>query len=209
MKNKGLIFILLGLLMWLCAIGLVAYNLCRQQRAGEAKDEVLVQMLPQIPEVEEYIVIGPAEEDIEQVIPDYVLNPNMEMPTKEIDGRHYIGMLDIPDLDLVLPIISEWSYPALKIAPCRYEGSVYQGNLIIAAHNYNTHFGRLPQLPAGSRIRFTDMDGNEFIYEVVETEVIDPYGIDEMEAGDWDLTLFTCTVGGRTRFTVRCVLVQS
>jgi sortase A len=30
-----------------------------------------------------------------------------------------------------------------------------------------------------------------------------------MESGDWDLTLFTCTTGGQSRITVRCVLKDS
>ena len=29
-------------------------------------------------------------------IPDYVLNPNMSMPVKRIDGQNYIGILEIP-----------------------------------------------------------------------------------------------------------------
>ena len=29
-----------------------------------------------------------------------------------------------------------------------------------------------------------------------------------MEAGDWDLTLFTCTIGGQTRVTIRLERVE-
>ena len=32
--------------------------------------------------------------------------------------------------------------------------------------------------------------------------------IQEMEAGDWDLTLFTCDAGGTARVTVRCERVS-
>ena len=37
-------------------------------------------------------------------------------------------------------------------------------------------------------------------------ETLMPTAVEEMESGDWDLTLFTCTVGGRTRVAVRCAL---
>ena len=53
-------------------------------------------------------------------------------------------------------------------------------------------------------VYFTDMDGNRFTYQVVSFEVLQPNQIEEMCDEQWDLTLFTCTLGGRTRFTVRC-----
>ena len=47
------------------------------------------------------------------------------------------------------------------------------------------------------------MAGNVFIYKMVERETLNPTDIEEMKDGDWDLTLFTCTVGGKTRVTIR------
>ena len=37
-------------------------------------------------------------------VPDYVLFPDMEMPTIEVDGHDYIGTLSIPELGLELPV---------------------------------------------------------------------------------------------------------
>ena len=42
----------------------------------------------------------------------------------------------------------------------------------------------------------------------VELETLSPFAIEEMTGGNWDLTLFTCTVGGQYRVTVRCVLAN-
>ena len=128
------------------------------------------------------------------------------MPVIEIDGYDYIGVLQIPSLDLTLPVISDWSYPALQIAPCRYEGSAYDGGLVIAGHNFDSHFGNLSRLEPGDEIRFIDLSGHTFTYAVAETEVLDATAIDQMVNGGWDLTLFTCTLSGETRFTVRCTL---
>ena len=83
-------------------------------------------------------------------------------------------------------------------------GSAYTDDLIIAAHNYTRHFGNLKNLEPGDRIIFTDVDGNVFSYEVILRETLMPTAIEEMESGDWDLTLFTCTIGGAYRVTVRC-----
>jgi sortase A len=132
----------------------------------------------------------------------------MEMPVKMIKGKKYIGILEMPTLNLMLPVLSEWSYPNLKLAPCRYTGSAYESNMVIAAHNYLTHFGRLKELNIGDTIIFKDMDGNRFVYEVYETEILQPTDIDKMKDGGYDLTLFTCTIGGKTRYTVRCMLQE-
>ena len=76
--------------------------------------------------------------------------------------------------------------------------------MVVAAHNYYSHFGYLKNLSQGDEVIFTDMTGNVFRYGVIEIETLSPFAVDEMTSGDWDLTLFTCTVGGATRVTVRC-----
>ena len=193
-------FIGIGILCLLAAFCLTAYNIWSDAQAGETADSALQQM-KQFQED----TVNPSEEEI----PDYILNPEMDMPTQEIDGQDYIGTLVIESLGLSLPIISEWSYPRLRIAPCRYAGSAYLDNMVIAAHNYKSHFGHLKNLSQGDTVTFTDIDGNVFNYQVVEIETLPPYSIQEMTSGDWDLTLFTCTIGGQARVTIRCECVEN
>ena len=126
------------------------------------------------------------------------------MPSEEIDGRSYIGVLRLPSLGLELPVLGAWSDSGSRAAPCRYSGSAYLDNMVIAGHNYSGHFGTLKNLAPGDVLSFTDMDGNVFSYTVVELETLPPYAVEEMTSGDWDLTLFTCTVGGQSRLAVRC-----
>lgn len=201
-----------GLLLLAAALSLTAYNLWSDAEAGKTADAVVGQLAAQVEEEGDAAGVGvpterPSAAQAEETsIPDYILNPEMAMPEVEIDGLSYIGVLRIPTLSLELPVVSEWSYPALKISPCRYVGSVYQNNMVIAAHNYTSHFGQLKTLSPGDEVTFTDVDGNVFRYRVVELETLSPYAIEEMTSGDWDLTLFTCTIGGQTRVTVRCEL---
>lgn len=155
--------------------------------------EIVLQLLP-------YQIYVDDEEE-----PLFVSHPNVEMPTQEIDGNSYIGVLEIPKFELSLPVMSEWSYPKFKKAPCRYVGSAYTGNLIIAAHNYDRHFGKIKTLELGDLVRFTDVEGNVFNYAVSGFETLGKKDVEQMEAGEWDLTLFTCTPGGAKRVTVRCV----
>jgi len=204
MRNKGTGLMALGLALILGAAALTGYNLLEAKNAEKAST-ILVQELrqqlpppalpPELP-VDETI---PAE-----TLPDYVRFPSLEMPVVTLEGEDYIGMLVIPQLELELPVMADWSYEALKTAPCRYEGSAYTGNLILMAHNYDSHFGRLKDLRPEDVVLFTDMEDNCFSYRVVELETLDADAVDYMSAGDWDLTLFTCTYGGQSRVTVYC-----
>ena len=93
----------------------------------------------------------------------------------------------------------------MNVAPCVYKGSVYENDLIIAAHNFSTHFGRIKNFGIGDKITFTDMEGAVFEYEISETQLIDGHdGYSMEEAGDRDMTLFTCNLSGVARVTVRC-----
>ena len=215
MKHKGRFLILTGLLLVAAALFLAAYNLYDEARAKRSATEIMASLEADIPgvlspepfEITEETNTAALLEEVE--IPDYLLNPDMEMPVENIDGIDYIGVLRIPTLELELPIISEGSYQKLKIAPCRYSGSAYQDDLIIAAHNYNSHFGNLKNLREGDTATFTDMDGNVFTYEMVELEILQPTDIEGMESGEWDLTLFTCTIGGSSRVTARFERVEN
>ena len=197
MRNKrGWPAMMGGLLLIAAALCLTAYNIWDEGHAAAAADSAVRQLDAEIREAEE---AAPPE-----ALPDYVAAPEMEMPTVEIDGHTYIGRLSIPALELSLPVMSDWSYSHLKLSPCRYSGSTYLDNLVIAGHNYRSHFASLPQLQPGDTVTFTDMDGNVFSYAVSSLETLSPYAISDMTSGDWDLTLFTCTVGGQSRLAIRC-----
>ncbi len=189
----------LGLLMIVAALLLTGYNIRNEKQAGVKSSEAIEEVYTEIEVL--------TEEEVEENIQLHENYPEMSMPTQYVDGQYYIGTLKIPALGFELPIIDGWDDEKSKIAPCRYVGSVYQNDLVIAGHNYKTHFGSLKNLVAGDVVQFTDMDGHCFQYEVIEMEVLDGTAIEEMITGDWDLTLFTCTYGGRTRMTIRCGLL--
>ena len=199
-NKKGAFCMAAGFLLVLAALLLTGYNVWDEGRAGDAADATFQALKFQTEEGREELP--------EYILPDYLVDPRFEMPTVEIDGYDYIGYLDIPSLELSLPVMSEWSYPQLKIAPCRYAGSVYLDDMILAAHNYDRHFGRLKNLEGGELVRFTDVAGNVFDFSVTELELLWPEQTEEMLSGEWDLTLFTCTLGGRQRVTVRCDRIE-
>lgn len=207
--SKGKILMAMGLLLIGASISLVIYNLWQEQQAGAISNKILEQMNYVEAEKEENIELEEIKK--EETIPSYILNPNMEMPTKTIDENQYIGVINVPKVELSLPIMSDWSASKLKISPNRYKGSVYTDDIIIAGHNYKTHFGGLSKISIGEEVIFTDMDKNQFNYIVDKVEIIKDIEVERMESGDWDLTLFTCTydssMRSEDRLTIRCIRI--
>ena len=204
--NKGKVLIITGLLLIAAALCLSGYNLGSDYNAGKAADEAALKvqsMTGTDPVPAEGRLLSDDPADIEY--PDYILNPDMEMPVKTVDGRDYIGTLSIPSLGILLPVQNEWNYPNLRVSPCRYSGTAYKGNFVICAHNYDRHFGQIKNLRYGDKISFLDLDGNRFSYIIEEVETLRPTAVEEMTSDEWDLTLFTCTLGGSTRIAVRCM----
>lgn len=212
-RKAGLICVICGLLLIASSMGLLIHN-----RKEEEQAATYVEMLA--PQIVEVISDRKVEKETQEVkqreeeadLPMFIRpkkpDPNREMPTAELDGHAYIGFLSIPVLNLELPIMADWSYPQLRIAPCRYTGSLYLDNLVLMAHNYNKHFGRIDELRVGTQLTFTDMDGLTVEYEVVALDILEPTAIEEMTAGEYDLTLFTCTYGGKSRVTLRCDRIE-
>ncbi len=195
MKNnkRSVIIISLGVLCILFACGLFVYNQITANRAYQISQET----------VEELSAII-AEEESDFPTDNY----DRKMPKVKVDGMGYIGILEIEELELKLPVSAELDYSKLDKSPCLYSGSVYRDDMVIAAHNYENHFGRLSYLSIGSKINFTDVENNTYSYEVVNIETLSATQTDDMKTktptNDWDLTLFTCNYSGSKRVTIRC-----
>ena len=198
MKSKAKIFTWIGKVCLLSALLLHLYNIYDNMNQDQNQKQIL----------EQYIQETNHQQDTSFIqIPDYQLNPEMEMPEVSIPGLEEagcIGIIEIPSINIKLPVLSTWSYSLLKKAPCRYTGSIYLDNMVIAAHNSDAHFKKISNLQEGDIVTFTDAVGNVFTYTVAGIELLQPNEVDNMTNGQWPLTLFTCTYGGASRVTVRC-----
>ena len=210
-KKTGTVCMILGALLLLGAAALIYQNQREEAAAGQEAAAVLEQLqaelnaegagliLPESTAADGALSFTPSPEQTEASDSE----PLPEMPTLTIGGQKYIGYLELPTLGLTLPIMSSWSYSKLRIAPCRYWGSVYDNSMVILGHNYLDHFGRLKSLELGDPIQFVDADGNIYRYEVVQQETLEKTDVDAMLDSPYDLTLFTCAHGGERRITVR------
>lgn len=116
----------------------------------------------------------------------------------------FLGTLSLPTLNLELPVYATYDDSLMKDTVCRYAGGVDTENLVIAGHNYKRHFGKLTNLRIGDEVALTTMDGTTYRYQVEQVETLDSTAIDEMTAGDYPLTLFTCDYSGQARIAVCC-----
>ena len=198
MKSKAKIFTWIGKVCLLSALLLHLYNIYDNMNQDQNQKQIL----------EQYIQETNHQQDTSFIQrPDYQLNPEMEMPEVSLPGLEEagcIGIIEIPSINIKLPVLSTWSYSLLKKAPCRYTGSIYLDNMVIAAHNSDAHFKKISNLQEGDIVTFTDAVGNVFTYTVAGIELLQPDEVDNMTNGQWPLTLFTCTYGGASRVTVRC-----
>lgn len=197
-RGRGGVLIALGAALIVAALALVAYNFWDSDRAGN-----------EAAQIEQQLETGKVEDAGDGLpVPD-----DGKMPVKRIGGYEYIGTIEVPSLHMKLPVMYEWDYSRLSIAPCRYSGSYWTDDLVICGHNYGTHFSPLRWVDIGADVYFTNVKGLRIHYVIGNRETVQPTSVEQMiendknseRSDDWDLTLFTCNLGGQTRCAVRCL----
>lgn len=185
-KKSGVILISLGAVLILAALLLFLHNRSEDRRAGQEAESLL--------------------EDVRSAMAANADPEPQEEPSEEIT-YDYAGVIAIPDLSLELPVIDQWNYARLKVAPCRQSGAAADGDLVIAAHNYKSHFGYLDRLEPGASVIFTDMEGTVYRYAVEEIRQLEPEDVEDVSSvfsSEYPLVLYTCTPGGKARVAVFC-----
>jgi len=183
-RRVGTIFVIFGLVLICSALSLLFYNSYQEEKSYKETENVLSALE------------GETQNSIQADSSDEI--------TVDINGYDYIGFIEIPKIEIKLPVLSEWDYARLKIAPCRQFGSINTDDIVIAAHNYKKHFGNLSNLSIGDEIILTDTSKNEHIYSVARMEVLRPTDVEKVQNSGYDLVLYTCTYGGKTRVTLFC-----
>lgn len=154
----------------LSAFFLVISNRYQDCRAGENAQEMVEKLQREIEAMGDNCVQG-------TMLSGYL---GWEMPQKELDGKQYVGILQIPILELTLPVLAECNARNLDVAPCLYAGALSEKNMVIAGHNYRTHFGNLKYLSEGMEVCFLDVEGKMYFYNVKEVEVLEKGEAKEM-----------------------------
>ncbi|MEN6637543.1 MAG: sortase [Clostridiaceae bacterium] len=212
-RKQGTLFMIAGALLLITA-GLLFYrNLQEETEAEVYASNALKQIQKVLPSLEEKsaAIVAAANDPDETALiaaqadeaQDAVAEA-AQMQTIQVKEDTYIGVVQIPSLNLELPVMSDWSYPKLMHSPCRYAGSYLDDTLVIAGHSVRAHFRGLRLIQVGASVVFTNAVGNVILYQVVAVETLGSTEVDKLIHNDYDLTLFTCTPGGVHRVVVRC-----
>lgn len=217
-RTRGWLCIAMGIVM-LCAAGALHLINEQQDKLAGQNSAVLLEMmreemlygggLPHVPAATAEPTVEPTVEPEPEPAPELPLEETpveeSELPLMEFDGYSLMGILTAPSVDVELPILGEWNYTLLQVAPCRYSGSIAEENLILLGHNFKSHFDSLKNIAVDDPVEFLSADGELHKYTVAEIELLHKYDVDKLERDEYALTFFTCTRGGEHRLVIRCV----
>lgn len=213
-QKRGCIFVLLGLTLVFAAMGIHLAEQEQDARAGESAQILLRQLELSRGSVvkdgngQENANVPATDGDLSMLVDGMDNRPVVtRMPEKEYLGYSMIGTVRVPSVGIELPVMSQWSYSLLDVAPCRYSGSVPGEDMIVMGHNYKSHFTPLHKVETEAEVEFENVNGVVYHYRVAEIVVLHKSEKDKLPS-DYPLTLFTCMPNGRDRFIVRCEAVE-
>lgn len=183
------------------AFALFAYNFNIDQQSAVHCNEVATEFKTLMTPLSPTVDIVPMDDTVVGQADVVVRNESVN-----IRGDLYIGLLEVPTLNLSLPIHMDLSESKLHSAPCVYMGTLANNDLVIAGHNYRAHFWYLKNLNVGDTMTITNPNGFVYRYSVSQIEMLHQSQVAVLEDRDkWDLTLFTCNYPDSTyRIVVRC-----
>ena len=133
---------------------------------------------------------------------------------KAPSGKEYRidSILNVPSLSIRYPVISETTYELLKISITKFWGGEPNavGNYCIVGHNYDgkdIFFGKLNKIKNGDIVELQDKTGKTIKYKVYNKFIVDPTDVactSQLTNGKKEMTLITCSEGGKTRLIVKC-----
>lgn len=128
------------------------------------------------------------------------------------DGVKYTteAIIKIPKINIEYPVLSATSDALLFVSLNKYWGPQPNevGNYCIVGHYYENGkmFGKLHKLKNGDKAELTDLSGNTLKYQVYNKYVVEPTDTrctSQLTDGRKELTLITCTNGGKQRLVVK------
>lgn len=135
------------------------------------------------------------------------LDPMTAMPTLDVGGMAFVGVLEIPEIGLSCPVLSAGSEEN-GVAPIVYEGSPYAGRLVIVGGGDRDVLGRLGEMAGDEDVVVRDTLGNEFVYMADGVETLRPTSVARALGEDGAEGLILCELdsSGRVVTVVRCVV---
>ncbi len=188
-KRKFPIALILGICLVMISFFLIVALQIRTHIGANESQKVVTRMSELLPERMEGV-------------PGLYSNPNM--PVLEIHDVDYVALLEIPSLNLTLPIANAWNSQELHNSPARFYGSCYDRSLVIGGADNSHQFSFCDKIDNGTVITVTDMTGTRFSYTVSRVDRSQNAESNWLISTDYDLTLFCRNTYSMEYVAVRC-----
>jgi len=188
-KKSTALLVILGTLLVIGAAVLVLFSRVSVSMAEKRNTETVQTLRSLMPEI---------RNAVKDTAVDSV------MPVLEIDGDDYIGIVEIPAYNAVLPVRNEWDKGDASSSPCRFAGSVYDGSLVIGASDNKGMFDFMKAITAGDIVSVTDVSGSRYSFAVADIVRTSDVSSDNLCDVEYDLTLFARNTYGFDYTVVRC-----
>jgi len=133
------------------------------------------------------------------------LDRDNHKPARQIRGRDYVALLEVPSYGIELPVAANWDADELYICPGRFSGSVYDNSLIIGGTDHNGQLAFCSRIGHGEAITVTDLTGRVFSYRVSAIGRSSSADAVWLTEGEYDLVLFCRDAGTMDYIAVKCV----
>ncbi len=189
-RKKGAnILLILGVALVVLSLGILIFSQVRGQKAATDARQLAAQLLQWMPPVQ-----NAAPED----------RGNNGMPSMEVQGADFCGILEVPGYNTTLPVGSVWNAGSLYRYPCRFTGSIYDGSLIIGGSDSAGQLDFMKKITGGDWVYVTDMTGNRYrcaVHDVMRTTDV---SAEHLQSLDADLVLFARNTYGLDYTLVLC-----
>ena len=89
---------------------------------------------------------------------------NNTMSVLSVDGIDFVGLLELPRYESVLPVCADWGKTSRY--PCRFTGSIYDGTMQLGATTQKGQYDFYRELSVGDTIHYTDVEGNRYTFTI-------------------------------------------
>jgi len=193
-KGKFPIVLVLGICLVVVSFALIVGLQIRTHIGANESRRVVARMSELLPER----TVG---------VPEISSNPNM--PVLEINDVDYVALIEIPSLNLSLPVADAWNSQKLYNSPARFYGSCYDHSLVIGGADNSHQFSFCDKIDNGTVIIVTDMTGTQFSYTVSRVDRSKSAESNWLISRDYDLTLFCRDTLSMEYVAVRCSFMYS
>lgn len=220
LKRKKRIYKIQFVLSILIVLVLTSYYVYSEydKRKGEALSKEILNSISSSDDttINDDTLVVALNDSVEEIPPEQLEKFNTIYKTPNGTEYRVDSILNIPSLEINYPVLSHSSDELLKISLNKFWGGEPNsvGNYCIVGHNYDgkdIFFGKLHKIQNGDIVELEDKTGQILQYKVYNKFIVQPTDVactSQLTNGRKEMTLITCSDGGKTRLVVKCRVVE-